>query len=105
MRNTVIRPILIRTGGVLALAAAIIAPAATLLAGDPERPAGRVTRYDIATQNDLLLSHLVAPAMMGDVEQWSKQLLNGLPGQVGDWVTQFIDATKMASVITEAFPI
>ena len=43
--------------------------------------------------------------MVGDIEQWSKQLLSGLPGQVGDWVTQFIDATKMANIITQAFPV
>ena len=99
------RQILIRTGWIVALGIAIVAPALTLRAGDSDQPAGCVTRYDIATQKDLLLSHLVAPSMVGDVEQWSKQLLNGLPGQVGDWVTQFIDATKMANIITQAFPV
>ena len=94
-----------RTAWILALATSLIAPAATLHAGEPERPPGRITRYDITTRNDLLLSHLVAPAMVGDIEQWSKQLLGGMPGQVGDWVNQFIDATRMANIITEAFPI
>ncbi len=99
------RQILIRTGLILAIGGTIIVRAPFLHAGDHEQPASRVTRYDIATQKDLLFSHLVAPSMVGDVEQWSKQLLNGLPGQVGDWVTQFIDATRMANVISEAFPI
>lgn len=99
------RQILIRTGWIVAIGMAIFAPAPGLQAGDPDRPAGRVTRYDIATQKDLLLSHQVAPEMVGDVEQWSKRLLDALPGQIGDWVTQFIDATKIATVITEAFPV
>lgn len=98
------RQTLIRACGILAAGMTIFAPA-MLDAGDPERPAGRVTRYDIATRDDLLLSHLIAPTMVGDIEQWSKRLLDGLPGQVGDWVSQFIDAAKMASVITEAFPV
>ena len=94
-----------RTAWFLALATSLITPAAILHAGEPERPPGRITRDDITTRNDLLLSHLVAPAMVGDIEQWSKRLLGGLPGQVGDWVNQFIDATRMANIITEAFPI
>jgi hypothetical protein len=94
-----------RTSWILALATALIAPPAILHAGEPERPPGRITPYDITTRNDLLLSHLVAPAMVDDIEQWSKQLLGGMAGQVGDWVNQFIDATRMANIITEAFPI
>jgi Zn-dependent protease with chaperone function len=90
---------------ILALGAALIAPAVTLHAGDPGRATGHITRYDIATRDDLLLSHLVAPAMVGDIEQWSRQLLGGLPGQVGDWVSQFLDATAMANLITQAFPV
>ncbi len=95
----------IRAGWILALGTAIIAATPALHAGDPERPAGRVTKYDIATRDDQLLSHLVAPSMIGDIDQWSKLLLSGLPGQVGDWVTQFMDATKMANIITQAFPV
>jgi Zn-dependent protease with chaperone function len=105
MRNAVIRQISNPTSWTLALATSLIAPPALFHAGEPERPPGRITPYDITTRNDLLLSHLVAPAMVGEIEQWSKQLLGGMPGQVGDWVTQFIDATRMANIITEAFPI
>ncbi len=89
----------------LALAVALLGSPGTLYAADHPRPAGCVTRYDIATRLDLLLAHLVAPATAGDVEEWSKTLLGGLPGQVGDWVTQYFDARTMASVITEAFPV
>jgi Zn-dependent protease with chaperone function len=95
----------IRSLWLLALAVPLVHPAGTLHADDPDRPASRITRYDIATRDDLLLSHLVAPTMAGDIERWSKQLLGGMPGQVGGWVTQFLDATAMANVITEAFPI
>jgi Zn-dependent protease with chaperone function len=89
----------------LILAPALLHPAGALHAGDPNRPANRITRYDISTPKDLLLAHLVAPAMVGDIQEWSKQLLGGLPGQVGDWVTQFVDATAMANIITQAFPV
>jgi hypothetical protein len=83
----------------------LLHPVATLQAGDPDRPAASITRYDIATPEDLLLAHLVAPSMVGDIQQWWNQLLGGLPDQVGDWVKQFIDATAMANTITQAFPV
>ena len=104
-RNAVICQVSKSTSWIFALAASLSVPAAILHAREPERPADRITKYDITTRNDLLLAHLVAPAMVGDIQQWSKQLLGGMPGQVGDWVTQFIDATRMANIITEAFPI
>ena len=84
---------------------AIVAPAPALRAGDPGAAAAEFTRYDIATEKDLLLSHLVAPAIVATSSNGRKQLLNGLPGQVGDWVTQFIDATKMANIVAQAFPV
>ena len=68
-------------------------------------PAARVTRYDIATRGDLVLQRLVAPALDGDVADWSKSLLGGLAAQVGDWVTRHLDARALAGVITEAFPV
>ncbi len=94
-----------RAPWIFALATSLFALAALLHAGEPDGLPGRITSYDITTRNDLLLSHLVAPAMIGDIEKWSRQLLGGMPGQVGDWVSQFIDATQMATIITEAFPI
>jgi Zn-dependent protease with chaperone function len=95
----------IRSRWRLLLVAPLLGLAGTLLGGDPDRRDGRITRLDIATRDDLLLAHLVAPSMVGEIQQWSKQLLGGLPGQVGDWVTQFIDATAMTNIITEAFPV
>src|SRR5438045_2793684 len=44
----------------LVLALPLFDPAGILLAGDPDRPDSRITRYDIATRDDLLLAHLVA---------------------------------------------
>lgn len=74
--------------------------------GDEKNPRPvSASAYEIATRNDLLLSHLVAPAMTGDVEEWTKALLGGMPGQVGDWVTRYLDARAMANVIAETFPV
>lgn len=89
----------------LALAIALSVPPAALRAADPPRVGGHVTPYDLATPGDLLLAHLVAPAAAGDVPDWSKTLLGGHPGQVGAWVEQYLDATALAGVITEAFPV
>jgi len=65
-RMIVIRTRSIRSRWFLMLAAPLFGPAGTLHAGDPDRRACRITRYDIATRDDLLLAHLVAPAKMGD---------------------------------------
>ena len=65
----------------------------------------RVTRYDLATPNELLLEHLLAPRLLKDVQAWSNQLLGGLPSQVGDWVTPYLDTIRIASTITQAFPV
>ena len=54
---------------------------------------------------DCLLAHLVAPAASGDVPDWAKTLLGDLPGQVGAWVEQYLDAKALAGVITEASPV
>ena len=74
-------------------------------AGQPPRTPGRASRFELATRGDLLLSHLVDAATAGDVEVWSKTLLGGLPGQVGDWVSPYFDARTMASIIAETFPV
>ncbi len=88
----------------LAATAVMLAAAISSVAAE-EPPEPRVSRYDIATRGDLLLSQLLSPSMLGDVAEWSKAALGGLPGQVGDWVSKFLDANAMAGVITEAFPI
>ena len=74
-------------------------------ASEPGKLDGRITRFDIATRDDLLFARLIGPVMAGDTNEWSKRLLGGMPGQVGDWVSQFTDARTLASIVTEAFPV
>jgi Zn-dependent protease with chaperone function len=76
-----------------------------LLAADGGRRDLGISPYDFATRNDLLLSHLVAPSLAGEVDEWAEPLLGGLPGQVGDWAKSYFDAKRLASVMIEAFPI
>jgi Zn-dependent protease with chaperone function len=85
------------------LAVVMLTSSTTLQAGDDARPARRVTRYDLATRSDLLLSHLVAPAMRGEVSEWT--VLSGLTKQLGDWVGRFFEAQDLANIITQAFPV
>ena len=66
---------------------------------------GLITKYDITTPDDLLFSRLVGPVMSGEISDWSKRLLGGMPAQFGDWVNQFIDATHLANIVTETFPV
>jgi Zn-dependent protease with chaperone function len=77
----------------------------SLPASEPGKIEGRITRFDIATKDDLLFSRLVGPVMAGDTAEWSKRLLGGMPAQVGDWVNQFTDARTLASIVIEAFPV
>jgi Zn-dependent protease with chaperone function len=69
----------------------------------PDPTPGLITSYDIATRDDLLFGHLLAPLMMGDVTEWP--ILSGLGKQLGDWIDGFVGAQKIANIITEAFPI
>ena len=66
---------------------------------------GRITKYDLATRDDLLFSRLVTPAMSGETSQWSKQLLGGMPAQFGDWIYQLFDASTLANIVTETFSV
>ena len=89
--------------GALAVLAGLSLPALALGESPAGREAGRVSKYDIMTRGDLLLSHLVAPSVRGEVGDWP--LLAELPGQVGDWVRQYVDAAKIAHLIAATFPI
>jgi Zn-dependent protease with chaperone function len=73
-----------------------------LSAGEP-KPPSRVSKFEIATRDDLLFAYLVGPSLLGDVANWA--ILAGLGKQVGDWVNPYVDAHQIANVITEAFPI
>src|SRR4051812_20401471 len=66
-------------------------------ASEPGKLDGHITRFDIATRDDLLFARLIGPVMVGDTSEWSKRLLGGMPGQVGDWVSQFTDARTLTS--------
>ena len=79
--------------------------AAPLVASQPSQATGRITKFDITTPDDLLFSRLVAPVMSGEISEWSTQLLGGMPAQFGGWVNQFIDATHLANIVTETFPV
>jgi Zn-dependent protease with chaperone function len=74
-------------------------------AAESTRRTAPITRYDLSTQAELLLGHLVTPTLKGDVKDWSKSLLPGLAGQVGDWINQYFNVNALAAVITEAFPV
>jgi Zn-dependent protease with chaperone function len=81
---------------------ASLASASCIRAGDA--PSERVTRFDLATREDLLFARLLEPLLRGsNPTQWS--LVNDLSPQVGEWAQQFVDARQIAGVITEAFPI
>jgi hypothetical protein len=66
-----------RFGRILALAFVLVVFSAPGRADEP-RPGTRVSRYDVATRDDLLFSQLVAPTLVGDVAEWSNSLLGGL---------------------------
>lgn len=70
-----------------------------------DKPSARVqvTRYDLATREDLLLGYLIAPQLSGDVPGWT--ILTGLSDQVGGWITQYLDARHIAGIITTSMPI
>ncbi len=77
---------------------------ATGLAGPTSEPKPQlITPYDLATRDDLLFAHLLAPLTKGDVADWA--ILGGLGKQLGSWVDQFISAQQVANIITEAFPV
>src|SRR3954471_6295686 len=77
--------------------------AATALAGPtPDRP-GAITPYDLATRDDLLFAHLLAPLMEGEPADWP--IFGPLGEQLGSWIDQFVSARQVASIITDAFPV
>jgi Zn-dependent protease with chaperone function len=76
----------------------------TALAGSPPvRVPGSPTRYEIATRDDLLFEHMLAPLMKGDVPDWL--ILGGIGKQLGGWFDQFVGAQQITNIITEAFPV
>jgi Zn-dependent protease with chaperone function len=88
---------------VIAVAISSATLANPLDANGAEPVSERVTVYDIATRDDLLFSHLVAPLLKGEVGGWP--ILGGVDKQVGDWIDQYMSATQIANLITDTFPM
>jgi Zn-dependent protease with chaperone function len=75
------------------------------LAAEPARkyPA-HVSGYELATHDDLLYRHLLDRLIVGeDPKEWP--VLRGLGAQVGEWINPYIQAERIATVITEGMPI
>lgn len=69
----------------------------------PRFPA-RVSRYDLATQDELLYAHWVSPFVQGDdVSKWS--WISDLVNQVGTWSGGALDANRIADAIHNGLPI
>lgn len=70
----------------------------------PLRYPKAVTRFDLATPDDLRFSYFLEALLLGDVPgNWG--LLQEIPSQVGTWVNQFLDASKIASIITSGMQV
>jgi Zn-dependent protease with chaperone function len=68
------------------------------------RATGYVSRYDLATREELLLDRPVRQLFASDnVEQWP--VVGELAGQFGDLVTQSMDAHFIAKAITSGMPL
>ena len=63
----------------------------------------RIIRCDIATREDLLFGHMLAPLLGGEVGDWP--IMAGLGKQLGTRVEQFVDARQVAGLMAEAFPV
>jgi hypothetical protein len=87
----------------LALAALAALLADATAGPSPDFSGAKVTRYEIATRDDLLFAHLLAPLMKGEVPDWI--LLGDLSKQLGGWVDQYVSARQVAGLIAEAFPV
>ncbi len=87
----------------LALTTFAVIAATAIAEPSPVSTPGSPTRYEIATREDLLFAHLLAPLVKGDVPNWP--ILDGIGKQVGGWFDQFVGAQQIANIITEAFPV
>lgn len=56
-----------------------------------------------ATPEDQLFAHLLGLPVEGEPDHW--KLLQGAPEQVGTWISSYLDARRVAELITTAFPI
>lgn len=64
----------------------------------------QVSKYDLATPDDLLFSYLLNPLFEPtDATKWG--IWQELPSQVGSWVEKVLNASKVADIIASAMPI
>lgn len=74
---------------------------------EPEHPRIRppqVSRYDLATRDELLYARLIEDLVLGDDPgQWA--ILKGVTDHLGEWIGKYLDATKIANAITSGMPI
>lgn len=85
---------------VLAVILMLASPAA---AGPLAASPSQVSRYDLATREDLLFAHQVGPFLVGDVGEWP--ILAGLRAQLGVWADPYLDARRIAELITASMPL
>lgn len=63
-----------------------------------------VSRYDLATQDDLRFAYFLEELLDGDQPERSG-ILTDLAAQVGPWITNFIDAPRIASVVNTGLQV
>ena len=94
----------------IAFAAAILAACSVHACGAElnsppglRRPA-YLTPYDLCTPEDLFVARMLSPLVQGDdPSDW--EVLDGIDDQLGDWVTQYIAANRIADTINSALPV
>lgn len=63
-----------------------------------------ITAYDVATRRELFYRRHIAPTIAGNsVGDWT--VLQGVQEQLGTWIGPYVDAVKISTTISEAFPI
>jgi Zn-dependent protease with chaperone function len=65
---------------------------------------GHISKFDLATPDDLLFSYLLAPLFEStDARQWG--IMKDLRSQVGGWVDDSLAIQKIADTISSAMPL
>lgn len=63
-----------------------------------------LTRYDFATRKDLFNARMLAPLVSGESpDEWG--VLSAIDNQLGNWITPYLTANKIANTINAAFPV
>lgn len=92
------------SGGVAVAAESTPPQPSESAAKQPVRYPAFVNRYDLTTERDLLYSHLLAPLVGGDeLKNWT--LLTEATKHFKKTISNFFDATVIASTITTSMPV